>query len=118
MVPSTVDPDAAGFGKKRNKAPKRQVRISAWKLAKLDSNEVKKATAKARASSSVLLPVDNNRLPDSKLSSSENASVRSSMSTQTGGNKNFRNELKLSLSRNFHALSQGSAMNMKLEPKV
>ncbi|CAI9772573.1 unnamed protein product [Fraxinus pennsylvanica] len=108
MVPSTVDPDAAGFDEKGNKAPKRQVRRSAWKLAKLDSNEAIRAAAKARASSSVLRPVDNKRLPDCELSSSENASVRSSISTEIGGNKNFGNELKHSPSRNFHALSQGS----------
>ncbi|KAL2248508.1 UNVERIFIED_CONTAM: putative protein S-acyltransferase 19 [Sesamum indicum] len=108
MVPSTVDPDAAGLGDKWNKGPKKGVRISAWKLAKLDSNEAMKAAAKARASSSVLRPVDNRRLPDSELSSSENASVRSSMSTDTGGNKDVRNEFRLSPLRNSFAPSQGS----------
>lgn len=108
MVPSTVDPDATGSGDKGNKGPKRGVRISAWKLAKLDSNEAMKAAAKARASSSVLRPVDNRRLPDSELSSSENASVRSSMSTETGGNKDARNEFRLSPLRNSFAPSQGS----------
>ncbi|KAK6141214.1 hypothetical protein DH2020_025045 [Rehmannia glutinosa] len=73
MVPSTIDPDAAGLADKLNKGPKKGVRISAWKLAKLDSNEAVKAAAKARASSSVLRPLDNRRLPDSELSSSENA---------------------------------------------
>ncbi|KAJ0974524.1 hypothetical protein J5N97_016489 [Dioscorea zingiberensis] len=52
-LPSTVDPDAV-----ENKAIKRPVRISAWKLAKLDSNEAIKAAAKARASSSVLRPIN------------------------------------------------------------
>ncbi|KAK4386284.1 putative protein S-acyltransferase 19 [Sesamum angolense] len=108
MVPSTVDPDAAVLGDKGNKGPKKGVRISAWKLAKLDSNEAMKAAAKARASSSVLRPVDNRRLPDSELSSSENASVRSSMSTDTGGNKDVRNEFRLSPLRNSFAPSQGS----------
>lgn len=51
--PSTVDPDAV-----ENKVTKRPVRISAWKLAKLDSNEAIRAAAKARASSSVLKPVN------------------------------------------------------------
>ncbi|KAM0950234.1 putative protein S-acyltransferase [Dioscorea sansibarensis] len=51
--PSTVDPDAV-----ENKTTKRPVRISAWKLAKLDSNEAIRAAAKARASSSVLRPVN------------------------------------------------------------
>ncbi|PIN12139.1 DHHC-type Zn-finger protein [Handroanthus impetiginosus] len=104
MVPSTIDPDATGFGDKGNKGPKRGVRISAWKLAKLDSNEAMRAAAKARASSSVLRPLDNRRLPDSEISSSENASLRSSMSTETGGNKDAR----LSPLINSFALSQGS----------
>lgn len=108
MVPSTVDPDATGLGDKMNKGPKKGVRISAWKLAKLDSNEAMKAAAKARASSSVLRPVDGRRLPDSEISSSENASVRSSMSTETGGNKDTRNEYRLSPLRNSFAPSQGS----------
>ncbi|MCD7457974.1 putative protein S-acyltransferase 19 [Datura stramonium] len=102
MVPSTVDPDAAGIAEKGNKGPKRAVKISAWKLAKLDSNEAMRAAAKARASSSVLLPIDNHRL-DPELSSCENISVRSSISAETGGNKSMRNEL-----RNSFAPSQGS----------
>ncbi|VAI74865.1 unnamed protein product [Triticum turgidum subsp. durum] len=56
MAPSTVDPDATGHAERPNKA-KRQVKISAWKLAKLDGNEAMKAAARARASSSVLRPV-------------------------------------------------------------
>lgn len=109
MVPSTIDPDAAAFEEKLNKVPKKSVRISAWKLAKLDSNEAMRAAAKARASSSVLRPVDNRRLPDSELSSSGNMSVRSSMSGDTGGvNKDSRNELRFSPFRNSFAPSQGS----------
>ncbi|KAL7248943.1 hypothetical protein ACSBR1_011173 [Camellia fascicularis] len=103
MVPSTVDPDAAG-----NKLPKRPVRISAWKLAKLDSNEAVRAAAKARASSSVLRPVDNQRMQDPELSSSGNLSVRSSVSTDMGGNKDAKNEFKLSPLRNSFGPSQGS----------
>ncbi|PWA94321.1 DHHC-type zinc finger family protein [Artemisia annua] len=72
-LPSTVDPDAPDKGKKQ---PQRPVRISAWKLAKLDSNEAIKAGAKARASSSVLRPVGSKYDPD-HLSSS-NVSGRSS----------------------------------------
>ncbi|KAG5569852.1 hypothetical protein H5410_059618 [Solanum commersonii] len=49
-IPSTVDPDVARLGVKVNKGPKRAVKISAWKLAKLDSNEAMRAAAKARAS--------------------------------------------------------------------
>ncbi|KAH7859718.1 hypothetical protein Vadar_004647 [Vaccinium darrowii] len=49
----TVDPDAIQPYDKE-KLPSRPVRISAWKLAKLDSNKAAKAGEKARASSSVL----------------------------------------------------------------
>ncbi|KAG5520474.1 hypothetical protein RHGRI_033156 [Rhododendron griersonianum] len=98
MVPSTVDPDAAGI-----KIPKRPVRISAWKLAKLDSHEAVRAAAKARASSSVLRPVDNRHAPDPELSSSCNQSGRSSVSTDTGGIKEAKME-----PRNSFGLSQGS----------
>lgn len=108
MVPSTVDPDAAAFEEKGNKLPKKSVRISAWKLAKLDSGEAMRAAAKARASSSVLRPVDNRRLPDSELSSSGNMSVRSSVSGDTGVIKDGRNELRFSPFRNSFAPSQGS----------
>ncbi|WVZ91725.1 hypothetical protein U9M48_037858 [Paspalum notatum var. saurae] len=79
MVPSTIDPDTVRHAERANKA-KKQVKISAWKLAKLDSNEAMKAAAKARASSSVLRPVDARGGPGSSLSSSGNASMRSSMS--------------------------------------
>lgn len=103
MVPSTIDPDAAGTTEREQKAPKRPVRISAWKLAKLDSNEAMRAAAKARASSSVLRPLDK---PDHELSSSGNVSVRSSVSTDTGTNREIKNDLRLS--RNSYAPSQGS----------
>ncbi|MED6223469.1 hypothetical protein PIB30_074282 [Stylosanthes scabra] len=108
MLPSTVDPDAAGIAETGQKMPKRPVRISAWKLAKLDSQEAMKAAAKARASSSVLRPVDNNRLADPELSSSGNLSVRSSLSADTGTNKGIKNELRLSPVRGSIAPSQGS----------
>lgn len=93
MVPSTIDPDAAGY-----KQPKKPVKISAWKLAKLDSTEAMRAAAKARASSSVLRPVDNPSAPNPERSSSGNISIRSSVSTDTGitrdTNKNdFRNSV-------------------------
>ncbi|GAY32504.1 hypothetical protein CUMW_002700 [Citrus unshiu] len=107
MVPSTVDPDAAGVAERGQKVPKRSVRISAWKLAKLDSSEAMRAAAKARASSSVLRPVDN-RHPDSEFSSSGNMSVRSSVSTDMGVNKGNKNEMRLSPVRNSCAPSQGS----------
>ncbi|CAK8576907.1 unnamed protein product [Lathyrus sativus] len=107
MLPSTVDPDAAGFAERGQKMPKRPVRISAWKLAKLDSQEAVRAAAKARASSSVLRPVDSHRPPDAELSSSGNMSIRSSMSIDTGNNKEV-NKLRLSPVRNLIAPSQGS----------
>ena len=108
MVPSTVDPDAAGFAERGHKGPKRAVRISAWKLAKLDSNNAMRAAARARASSSVLRPVDNRRLADLELSSSGNMSVRSSVSTDTAANKEIKNDQRLSPLRNSFAPSQGS----------
>ncbi|XP_047325864.1 protein S-acyltransferase 21-like [Impatiens glandulifera] len=83
-LPSTVDPDTVQQPDKGRKAPQqRPVRISAWKLAKLDSKEAIKAGANARASSSVLRPVNNNNNPrnqsyDSDQLSSTNVSVRSS----------------------------------------
>ncbi|GFQ06750.1 probable protein s-acyltransferase 20 [Phtheirospermum japonicum] len=55
-LPSTVDPDALQLDKGK-RATQRPIRISAWKLAKLDSSEAIKAGAKARASSSILRPV-------------------------------------------------------------
>ena len=74
MVPSTVDPDAAGYVERANKS-KKAVKISAWKLAKLDSSEAMRAAAKARASSSVLRPIDARRVPDVEFSSSGNFRV-------------------------------------------
>ncbi|KAK9284931.1 hypothetical protein L1049_024112 [Liquidambar formosana] len=118
MVPSTVDPDAAGFAERGNKVPKRPVKLSAWKLAKLDSNEAMRAAAKARASSSVLRPVDNRRIPDPEMSSSGNMSVRSSVSTDMGGNKELKSELRLSPLRNLLLQVKVAGMNMKPGLKV
>lgn len=108
VLPSTIDPDAVGFADRGNKMPKRPVRISAWKLAKLDSNEAARVAAKARASSSILRPVDNRRMPDVEMSSSGNMSVRSSLSADTGANKDLKNEMGISSMRNSFAPSQGS----------
>ncbi|PON39844.1 Zinc finger, DHHC-type, palmitoyltransferase [Parasponia andersonii] len=108
MVPSTVDPDATGIAERGQKVPKKPVRLSAWDLAKLDRNEAKRAAAKARASSSVLRPIDSRRLPDAEYSSSGNMSVRSSVSTDTGANKEMKSDLRLSPLRNSFAPSQGS----------
>ncbi|XP_031375910.1 probable protein S-acyltransferase 19, partial [Punica granatum] len=109
MVPSTVDPDAAGPGGPR--VPRRPVRINPWKLAKLGSEDAIRAAAKARASSSVLRPVDNHRNPPANfpdVSSSGNMSVRSSVSTETGANREIKNEMRLPSFRNSSAPSQGS----------
>ncbi|KAF8412686.1 hypothetical protein HHK36_000654 [Tetracentron sinense] len=97
MIPSRVDPNATGFAERGSKLPKRPVRISAWKLAKLDSNEAMRAAIKARVSSSVLRPVGNRSLPNLDFSSIGNMSGRSSMSTEMGGNKETKNELRLLL---------------------
>ncbi|XP_031270182.1 protein S-acyltransferase 21 [Pistacia vera] len=85
-LPSTVDPDAIGTVDKEKKLPQRPVRISAWKLAKLDSTEAMKAAAKARASSSILRPVNSRHHPyDTDHLSSSNVSMRSSpMSSHQG----------------------------------
>ncbi|XP_074286666.1 protein S-acyltransferase 21 [Silene latifolia] len=88
-VPSTVDPDTLQPGDKGKKVAHRPVRISAWKLAKLDSNEAAKAAAKARASSSVLRPVSSRPQPyDSDQLSSSNVSVRSSPTSIKSGFQN------------------------------
>ncbi|KAH9624923.1 hypothetical protein KSS87_004199 [Heliosperma pusillum] len=88
-VSSTVDPDALQPGDKGKKVAHRPVRISAWKLAKLDSNEAAKAAAKARASSSVLRPVSSRPNPyDSDQLSSSNVSVRSSPTSIKSGFQN------------------------------
>ncbi|KAI3988650.1 hypothetical protein MKX01_027014 [Papaver californicum] len=108
MVPSTIDPDADPTAERGNKSTKRPVRISAWKLAKLDSNEAMRAAARARASSSVLRPVDNRRLEDPDISSSDNMSCRSSMSTDVGIVKDNKSELQLSPLGNSYAPSYGS----------
>ncbi|KAJ0975899.1 hypothetical protein J5N97_017864 [Dioscorea zingiberensis] len=100
MLPSSIDPDAAGNLENRNKS-KKAVKISAWKLAKLDSNEVMRAAAKARASSSVLRPVESHRVPDAHLSLSGNSSVRSSTGTDYNTTKESKSRQKLSPLRNM-----------------
>lgn len=78
-VSSTVDPDAAGRPKK--KAPG-NVRISAWRLAKLNAQEASRAAAKARDNSSVLqkLGTMTTNIPETDYSSSSNMSSRSGVS--------------------------------------
>ncbi|KAJ6813108.1 protein S-acyltransferase 21-like isoform X2 [Iris pallida] len=78
-VPSTTDPDTVDTTEIGKRPSKRPVRLSAWKLAKLDSNEAVRAAAKARASSSVLRPVGSRAVQqDADGCSSGNASSRSS----------------------------------------
>lgn len=92
-LPSTVDPDTIQQPDKAKKLPQRPVRISAWKLSKLDSNEATKAGAKARASSSVLRPISSRHQPyEADYLSSSNVSGRSSpISTDQGfTNRNAR----------------------------
>uniref|UniRef100_A0ACD5Y7Y0 Uncharacterized protein n=1 Tax=Avena sativa TaxID=4498 RepID=A0ACD5Y7Y0_AVESA len=107
MIPSTVDPDATGHAERPNKA-KKQVKISAWKLAKLDGNEAMKAAARARASSSVLRPRDARGGHDADLSSSGNGSVRSSMSVDYSATREQRGGLKLSSLQNSYPQSLAS----------
>ncbi|GAB2215892.1 hypothetical protein Droror1_Dr00023653 [Drosera rotundifolia] len=100
-VPSTVDPDAS-LPDKGKKVAQRPVRISAWRLAKLDSNEAIKAAARARASSSVLRPVSSRHHPyDGDNLSSSNASYRSSPVSSVGqaiGSRTRRSGMILSKS--------------------
>lgn len=84
-LPSTVDPDSMPNDKGK-KVSQRPVRISAWKLAKLDSGEAIKAGAKARASSSVLRPItDRPHQYDADHLSSTNMSGFSSPTSTTHG---------------------------------
>lgn len=110
-LPSTVDPDAIQPHDKGKKLNQRPVRISAWKLAKLDSNEASKAAAKARASSSVLRPISSLSHPyDVDHLSSSNVSGRSSPISNQG----FQNKYdtagtsRLSPSKSSYPPSQAS----------
>ncbi|XP_074373589.1 putative protein S-acyltransferase 19 [Apium graveolens] len=105
IIASTVNQEAVRCTEKGNKMLKKSVRISAWKLAKLDPNKAVKVAAKARASSSVLRPVNNNGLADAEQSSSD-VSLRSSFSVDIGPNKDT-NDVVLSSSRNSFPPSQG-----------
>ncbi|XP_019414474.1 PREDICTED: protein S-acyltransferase 21-like isoform X2 [Lupinus angustifolius] len=111
-LPSTVDPDAIQVPDKGKKINQRPVRISAWKLAKLDSNEAAKAAAKARASSSVLRLIGSESLPyDADHLSSSNVSGRSSPISNEGfQNKNKYDTAgmsRLSPSKSSYPTSQG-----------
>ncbi|GAA0154894.1 protein modifying enzyme [Lithospermum erythrorhizon] len=111
-LPSTVDPETMpdNMGKKVSQRP---VKISAWKLAKLDSSEAMKAGAKARASSSVLRPIGARHHPYDvdQLSSSNVSGLSSPTSTAHGGlhERNARAGVsKLSLSKSSYPPSRAS----------
>ncbi|KAL6183872.1 hypothetical protein ACLB2K_045282 [Fragaria x ananassa] len=92
-LPSTLDPDEIQQPDKAKKLSQRPVRISAWKLAKLDANEASKAAAKARASSSVLRPISSQHHQyEAHYVSSGNVSGRSSPTSTDQGynNRNTR----------------------------
>ncbi|XP_078428690.1 putative protein S-acyltransferase 19 isoform X2 [Wolffia australiana] len=97
MVPSTVDPDLVTAGERNGRPAKKPVKLSAWKLAKLDSDEAMRAAARARASSSVLRPVDHGRgAVDGDQSSDGNGSRRSSLSTDFGIHRESKADVGLS----------------------
>ncbi|XP_047316591.1 probable protein S-acyltransferase 19 [Impatiens glandulifera] len=112
-VPSTIDPDASGFpGRGSSKPPnKKAVKLSTWKLAKLNSQEAIRAGEKARASSSVMRPAADNRKHsiDPELSSSGNLSSIRSSSVSTEKDV-YKNDFKSSSPpmKNSFAPSQGS----------
>nr|GMD08464.1 protein S-acyltransferase 21 [Ipomoea batatas] len=82
-VPSTVDPDTVQ-AEKDKKTSNRPVKISAWKLAKLDSSEAIRACAKARASSSVLRPISSRPHPYDGDTLSSGMSGKSSPTSSRG----------------------------------
>ncbi|CAM8922086.1 unnamed protein product [Rhodiola kirilowii] len=89
----------------------RPVKISAWKLAKLDPAEAAKAGAKARASSSVLRPISSRHNPyDADHPSSSNISGRSSPLSTDPGIRSFHNRIprRPSPSRNSYPPSRAS----------
>ncbi|PON33100.1 Zinc finger, DHHC-type, palmitoyltransferase [Parasponia andersonii] len=110
--PSTVDPDAIPRPDKGKKIPQRVPRISAWKLAKLDSGEAIKAAEKARASSSVLRPISSqhNAYHADYLSNSSFSGKSSPVSTDHGfQNRNAKaGTSKLSPSRSSYPPSRAS----------
>ncbi|XP_061372818.1 protein S-acyltransferase 21 isoform X2 [Gastrolobium bilobum] len=110
-LPSTVDPDAIQPPDKGKKLNQRPVRISAWKLAKLDSNEAAKAAAKARASSSVLRPISSrSHAYDVDHLSSSNVSGRSSPISNQGFHNKYdtAGTSRLSPSKSSYPPSQAS----------
>ncbi|XP_002969305.2 protein S-acyltransferase 21 [Selaginella moellendorffii] len=84
---STQDPDTvSSISRRESRSQKRTVKISAWRLAKLNPDEAAKAVLKARASSSTLRPVaaagshKDVKISETEYGTSSNVSTRSSLS--------------------------------------
>lgn len=114
-VPSTVDPDTTDPMERIKTHPKRPVRISAWKLAKLDSNEAMKAAAKARASSSVLKPINTRNQYEAD---SDNLSTRSSAISADTGHHRYPRSCGNSQYKPSYPPSRASADDIELYPQT
>ncbi|XP_062226564.1 protein S-acyltransferase 21-like [Phragmites australis] len=117
-VPSTVDPDTTDPTERAKNHPKRPVRISAWKLAKLDSNEAMKAAAKARASSSVLKPINTRAQYEADRCSSDNHSSRSSVISADTGHHIYARSGGNSQYKSSYPPSRASADDIELYPQT
>ncbi|KAL5213718.1 hypothetical protein ABZP36_002870 [Zizania latifolia] len=117
-VPSTVDPDSMDPTERAKHHAKRPVRISAWKLAKLDSNEAMKAAAKARASSSVLKPVNTRAQYEADRCSSDNLSCRSSVMSADTGNHIDSRSVRNSQYKSSYPPSRASADDIEMYPQT
>ncbi|KAK3143881.1 hypothetical protein QOZ80_4AG0306170 [Eleusine coracana subsp. coracana] len=117
-VPSTVDPDTTDPTERAKSHAKRPVRISAWKLAKLDSNEAMKAAAKARASSSVLKPINARGQYEADRCSSDNLSSRSSIVSVDTGNHRYARSGGNSQYKSSYPASRASADDIELYPQT
>ncbi|KAH9315716.1 hypothetical protein KI387_024343, partial [Taxus chinensis] len=114
-VPSTVDPDdVAVVNRTVNRTQKHPVRISAWRLAKLNPDEAMRAGAKARESSSILRPLGPRGVPDADYYSSGNASSRSSMSMDLAAKKELRNKRIQSPSKYSYPPSRASKDDIEI----
>nr|CAB3485555.1 unnamed protein product [Digitaria exilis] len=114
-VPSTVDPDTTDPAERGKSYPKRPVRISAWKLAKLDSTEAMKAAAKARASSSVLKPINARNQYEAD---SDNLSSRSSVISADTGHHRYPRSGGNSQYKASYPHSRASADDIELYPQT
>ncbi|KAL6843670.1 hypothetical protein ACP4OV_026241 [Aristida adscensionis] len=117
-VPSTIDPDTSDPTERAKNQAKRQVRISAWKLAKLDSNEAMKAAAKARASSSVLKPINTRAQYEGDRCSSDNLSSRSSVISADTGLHRYARSGPNSQYKSSYPPSRASADDIELYPQT